>query len=286
MLLIRPHTKDVGFPVKRLLPAAQQQSVGPFLFFDHMGPALFEPDTTAGDVRPHPHIGLSTVTYLYSGAMLHRDSLGVVQRIEPGAINLMTAGHGIVHSERIPEDIRRQQTVVEGIQTWMALPQALEETDPAFIHHDANTLPELTGPGWRIRVLLGSLWDHVSPVRTLSPTLYLDIQLEADARLALPPLIAAEERALYLAHGEGLKVGNTPVPRHHVITLTEGDALIESGDQPARLMVFGGQALEAQRFMVWNFVSTRRDRIEQAREAWQARQFPDVPGETEWIPFP
>src|SRR5690606_6096159 len=185
-LIIPPRTQDIGFTVKRLLPSRLQQRVGPFIFFDHMGPAYFEVGTTADDVRQHPHIGLATVTYLFSGAMMHRDSLGVVQRIEPGAINLMTAGRGVSHSERIPEDIRQQQMPVEGIQTWLALPTEDETCEPAFAHYAAADLPHWVGDGVLAKVLIGEAWGVRSPVHTASATLYVDIQLAPGAQLSLP----------------------------------------------------------------------------------------------------
>lgn len=284
MELLKPHARDIGFPVRRLLPAAGRQRIGPFIFFDHMGPSAFEAGGRNGDVRPHPHIGLATVTYLFTGAMDHRDSLGTVQRIEPGAINLMTAGHGIVHSERVPEDVRRDGTEVEGIQTWLALPEDKEDQAPDFSHHAQDALPVHREPGVRARVLIGSAFGVQSPVPTASPTLYVDIQLEAGASLPLPP--SDQERAVYVVSGSPT-AGDEPLPRHHVMTL-EGQRswLLEALEEPARLMLFGGAPLPGRRYINWNFVSSHQERIEKARDDWRHQRFPDVPGETEWIPLP
>lgn len=282
--LIRPHEKDIGFSVKRLLPSAERQRVGPFIFLDHMGPATFAPDSTANDVRPHPHIGLATVTYLFTGAMQHKDSTGVEQRIEPGAINLMTAGRGVVHSERIPLDIRKGQVKVEGIQTWLALPAEAEETEPGFQHYPADSLPLWQDKGLSVRVLIGSAFGLTSPVRTASPTTYLDLQLEAGATLKLPAL--APDLALYVASGSPVLNGD-PLPTFHVALLDSGAAFtLTAGTSAARLMLLGGEPLPGVRHINWNFVSSRRERIDQARADWQEDRFPKVPGETERIPLP
>lgn len=281
--LIRPHQRDIGFSVQRLLPAATQQRVGPFIFFDHMGPAHFEARTRSGDVRPHPHIGLATVTYLFSGAMMHRDSLGTVQRIEPGAINLMTAGVGISHSERIPDDIRDQQTEVEGIQTWLALPVDDEQCDPAFVHHPADTLPLHETPGVVARVLLGEAFGLVSPVQTASPTVYVDLQLEAGTTLTLPA--RPDQLALYLAHGT-LEVNGEALPLHHVLLLDDQQEITLNAGSDVRCLLFGGEPLPGERHINWNFVASRRELIEAARENWQSGNFPMVPGEHERIPLP
>ena len=281
--LIRPHQRDIGFSVQRLLPAAVQQRVGPFIFFDHMGPAHFEARTHSGDVRAHPHIGLATVTYLFSGAMMHRDSLGSVQRIEPGAINLMTAGRGISHSERIPDDIRDSQAVVEGIQTWLALPLEDEECAPAFVHHAADTLPLHEAPGVVARVLLGEAFGRVSPVQTASPTVYVDLQLEAGSSLTLPA--RPDQLALYLAQGT-LDVNGEALPVNHVLLLDDQREITLNAGSDVRCLLFGGEPLPGERHINWNFVSSRRERIEAAREDWQNGEFPMVPGESERIPLP
>lgn len=280
--LLRPLERHIGFAVKRLLPAMERQRVGPFIFLDHMGPAQFAADSQEGDVLPHPHIGLATVTYLFSGAMTHRDSLGVVQRIEPGAINLMTAGNGVSHSERIPEDIRQQQMPVEGIQTWLALPEADEDGEPGFAHYAATEIPSWAGEGVLAKVLIGEAWGLRSPVHTASPTLYIDIQLAAGAELQLPA--SPQERGLYIAKGSP-RLDQQPVPTHHVALLDEHSHTLSSR-QAARVMLFGGDALSGRRHINWNFVASSRERISKARNAWQSGDFPQVPGETEWIPLP
>jgi len=284
-LRIQPHVHDIGFPVRRVLPARERQRVGPFIFFDHMGPAQFATGTTREDVRPHPHIGLATVTYLYAGAMLHRDSLGVVQRIEPGAINLMTAGRGIVHSERFPDDIRASGARVEGIQTWLALPLEYEETAPAFAHHPATALPQLQRDGVGIRVLMGHAFGRAAPVATLAPTLYVDLQMAAGAELALDSAVA-EERAVYVASGAPLLNGET-LPTFSM-TVLDADAVyrLQAGPDTARVMLLGGATLPGARHLHWNLVSSRRERIATAREDWRAGRFAQVPGETEFIPLP
>ena len=284
MTIIAPHEKDIGFPVKRLLPAAQRQRVGPFIFLDHMGPATFKANSTEGDVRAHPHIGLATVTYLFSGAMMHRDSLGVVQRIEPGAINLMTAGRGVVHSERVPEDIRNDRVPVQGLQMWLALPEDLEQSEPSFAHTPASEIPSCSGPRWVARVLVGTAFGKTSPVRTATPTTYVELQLSAGACCELPA--SDHELALYIAEGSP-RVDAAEVPKHHLITLEPGaSCTLASGGQPSRLMLLGGAPLPGVRHINWNFVSSSREQIDQARDDWRNGRFAMVPGESEWIPLP
>lgn len=284
-VVIPPKVADIGFPVQRLLPRSRHQRVGPFIFFDHMGPAFFEAGTTRGDVLPHPHIGLATVTYLFSGALLHRDSLGVEQRIEPGAINLMTAGRGITHSERIPADIRDQGTAVQGIQIWLALPADQEETEPDFRHYEASRLPEWSDEHCNIHVLLGEACGERSPVKTASPTTWLDIQVAAHARCDLPA--SQQELAVYLASGSA-EVNGTPLQTHHLMLLKSGLPITLSADhEPARLMLIGGDTLPGERFINWNFVSSSRERIERAREDWRAGRFPAIPSDKdEFMPLP
>ncbi len=281
--LISPQTKDLGggFTVRRCLPSAQRQAVGPFLFFDHFGPITAQPADNH-DVRPHPHIGLATVTYLFEGAMLHRDSTGVVQRIEPGAINWMTAGRGIVHSERTPDDLRGVVRRSHGLQLWCALPAEHEEDAPAFQHHPAHELPELNLPEAAVRVLIGSAFGVTSPVATLSPTLYLDIALASGGSLVLPDV--AVERAVYSTDVD-IELGGTAVPAGTLAVLEPGSQLLLHARQGARVVMVGGAPL-GHRFMVWNFVSSRRERILQAQDDWEAQRFDKVPGETEFIPLP
>lgn len=279
------HSKDLGggFLVRRLLPAALQRAVGPFIFFDHFGPVRETPEADH-DVRPHPHIGLATLTYLFEGAMLHRDSLGSVQLIEPGAINWMTAGRGIVHSERRPGALRDQTYVNHGLQLWVALPREHEEAEPAFEHTEAVAIPELQQDDATVRVLVGVAFGRHSPVRTFAPTLYLDVQLPGDGRLVLPPL--APERAVYGVQGE-VRVDGQFLAAQHMAVLPAGTSVeLVAGQQAARLVVIGGDPLDGPRHMWWNFVSSRKERIVQAAQDWEAQRFAPVPGETAFIPLP
>jgi redox-sensitive bicupin YhaK (pirin superfamily) len=280
-LLIPPRTQEIGFTVKRLLPSRLQQRVGPFIFVDHMGPAHFEAGTTAGDVRQHPHIGLATVTYLFSGAMMHRDSLGVVQRIEPGAINLMTAGKGIVHSERLPEDIREEHKAVEGIQTWLALPTEAEDCEPSFAHYATEEIPAAELPGLSARVLIGKAFGVESPVKTASVTTYIDLTLAAGAQYLSE--FPQQELAIYVAEGS-VTVNGEPVAEFHMAVL-DGNALIET-TEGARIFLLGGEPLEGERFILWNFVASSREKVRKAGERWENKGFTLVPGEVEFIPLP
>ena len=282
--LLKPHDKDLGggFKVRRLLPAAQQRSVGPFVFFDHFGPATEQPGSEH-DVRPHPHIGLSTVTYLFKGAMMHRDSLGSVQEILPGAINWMTAGRGIVHSERKPERLKADTYVNHGLQLWAALPQAHEEIEPSFEHTPADAIPELTQQGAAVRVLVGEAFGARSPVKTLSQTVYLDIALPAGGRFELSAL--APELAVYAVDAD-LAVNGEPVEVHTMAVLPHGQGGTITADAAVRLVVIGGEPLDGPRYITWNFVSSRRERILEAGADWAAQRMGHVPGETEFIPLP
>lgn len=281
--IVVPRTADIGgFEVRRALPSREVRTVGPFVFLDQMGPGEF---LTAGglDVRPHPHIGLATVTYLFHGRILHKDSLGTSLPIEPGAVNWMTAGRGIAHSERTPAEDRAAPGRLFGIQAWVALPAALEETDPAFAHHAAPSLPVIEGDGKSVRVITGELFGAFSPVETASQMVYADITLEAGARLPLDPV--AEERALYLAAGR-LRIGADEHAAGRLLVLAPGDRLTAEALEPARLMFLGGAPLDGPRYLWWNFVSSRKDRIEAAKADWQAGRFAAVPGDDEYIPLP
>ncbi|TDR73275.1 pirin family protein [Paludibacterium purpuratum] len=282
-ILLSSTEKDLGggFIVRRSLPAAARRSVGPFVFFDHMGPVRETPGN-AHDVRPHPHIGLATVTYLFAGAMMHRDSLGSVQRIEPGAINWMTAGRGIVHSERKPADLLDQSYDLHGLQLWCALPQDAEECEPAFVHTPAEDLPQLDVDGAIVRVLIGEAYGVRSPVATFSETLYLDLQLAPGQRLPLPEHVA--ERAVYVVDGE-VEIGGASVSRHTMACLAQGAAELNA-PAGARVVLIGGAPLDGPRAMWWNFISSRRERIEQAKADWQAQRMGVIDGEKEWIPLP
>lgn len=281
--MLAGHQKDLGggFLVRRLLPAAARRSVGPFIFFDHFGPSREEPGVNH-DVRPHPHIGLATVTYLFEGAMLHQDSIGSHQLIEPGAINWMTAGRGIVHSERRPESLRDTTYVNHGLQLWVALPREAEEAEPSFEHTPAAAIPELQLGGATVRVLVGEAFGQRSPVHTLAPTLYLDIQLPAGDRFELPPL--APEMALYVVQGE-LLLDEHAVPTQQMVVLGS-ESVSLSASAVTRLVVIGGAPLDGPRHIWWNFVSSRRERIAQAADDWQAQRLGQVPGESEFIPLP
>ena len=277
-------TKDLGggFLVRRLLPAFPRQGVGPFVFFDHFGPVTVRPEDNF-DVRPHPHIGLATVTYLFDGAMLHRDSLGRVQRIEPGAINWMTAGRGIVHSERRPPDLAARAYPSHGLQLWAALPRDFEETAPAFTHTPADAIPAWDQDGNHLRLLIGEALGHRSPVATFAPTLYLDVAAQPGAPLALPASLG--ERAVYPVDA-ALDVDGTPVPPHTMAFLAAGVDATVSAPAGARYVVIGGAPVDGPRFMWWNFVSSRRERIEAAKDDWRAQRMGAVPGESEFIPLP
>lgn len=281
-LTLAPNRRDLGggFTVRRVLPAAARQAVGPFLFFDHFGPIEAGPEDNH-DVRPHPHIGLATVTYLFEGAMMHRDSTGVVQRIEPGAVNWMTAGRGIVHSERTPEDLRGKPRRSHGLQLWVALPEADEGIAPAFQHVPAADIPALEVGGARLRVLVGSAFGATSPVAVRSPTLYLDIALSAGDALPLPP---AEERALYVVEGAATLDGQ-PLAPERMVVLQPGEEPLLAAEGEARVVLVGGAPL-GHRHLWWNFVSSRKERLVQAADDWAAGRFPAVPGETEFIPLP
>ncbi|MEO3955879.1 pirin family protein [Chromobacterium piscinae] len=279
---IASQTRDIGFPVRRLLPTRQARRVGPFVFLDHMGPAHFAAEGSAGDVRPHPHIGLATVTYLFSGAMMHRDSLGTVQRIEPGAVNLMTAGSGITHSERVPADIRRQGAAVEGMQLWLALPDELEECEPAFAHYPAEDLPLWEQDGVELNLLMGEGWGRRAPVAYPLPVFYASAVMQAGARLALPE--GVDELAAYVAAGE-LDVDGAVLNANELGLLRNGQGGELIARRDSRVMLLGGTPPASPRYLDWNFVSSRRERLAQARADWIAQRFPMVPGETEFIPL-
>ncbi|WP_293760141.1 pirin family protein [uncultured Aquitalea sp.] len=282
-LTVTGKESDIGFIVRRLLPTRAARHIGPFIFLDHMGPAHFADAGTEGDVRPHPHIGLATLTYLFDGAFMHRDSLGSVQRIEPGAANLMIAGRGIVHSERVPAEVRATGGKVEGIQLWLALPVALEECEPAFHHVPAADLPQLEAPGARIRVILGEAWGLRSPVPFPAPALYAAAELEAGAALSVPEGFA--ERGVYVASG-AVTLDGHPLAAGELGLLSPCDNARLVASDNTRLLILAGPEPDAPRYLDWNFVSSRRERIAQARDDWQANRFPAIPGETERIPLP
>ncbi|HTU12967.1 MAG TPA: pirin family protein [Allosphingosinicella sp.] len=279
-----PTTHDLGgFKVHRTLPHRQRTTVGPFIFFDQMGPAHLAAGTGI-DVRPHPHINLATVTYLLAGAIDHRDSLGTFATIAPGAVNLMTAGKGITHSERSPAAVRPGGPELSGIQTWLALPTAKEEIDPAFEHVPKADLPMVEGGGASARVVMGSLWGATSPVTCHSPTIYADIALDAGGAMPIDP--EADERAIYLAEGEAWLDGVQLEPATLYVLRPGIAATLRSGGG-GHVMLCGGQSLDGPRHVFWNFVSSRRDRINQAKEDWKAGRFALPPDDhDEFIPLP
>ncbi len=280
--LIEPEIKNLGGSfARRSLPYPNRQMVGPFIFFDHLGPSVMPPNQGI-DVRPHPHINLATVTYLFDGALMHRDSLGTVQEIQPGAVNWMTAGKGIVHSERSPDSDRHQETTIHGIQTWVALPVEHEETDPKFIHYPAETLPSWEENGAVIRLIAGQIFGYTSPVKVFSPILYLDGVLSANAHFTIPADYS--ERAVYSVT-EGLRINDQPIEQYRLAILEPGDQIRVSATAAARCIVIGGEPL-GTRYKWWNFVSSRPERIEEAKADWRDCRFASVPDETEFIPLP
>jgi len=282
-IVIEARIKDLGeFVVRRTLPRRARQRVGPFIFFDHMGPVDFPPGSGIA-VRPHPHIGLATVTYLFDGEIVHRDSLGHVQPIQPGAVNLMTAGRGIVHSERSSEELTVSGSSMHGLQTWLALPTELEEIEPSFDHYPAKDIPVVDLEGVWINVIAGSAYGATSPVVTSSETLILAVKLASDASLEIPAL--AEERAIYLATG-AVSVGERQLNVGDMAVLNPEVTVSVHAASAAKLVIIGGAALEGERHLYWNLVSSHKERIEQAKDDWRNNRFEKVPGETEFIPLP
>lgn len=283
-LMVIPNAKDIGgFQVRRALPTARRRLVGPFIFFDRMGPAILRAGQ-ALDVRPHPHIGLSTVTYLFDGKIRHRDSLGTEMVIQPGDVNLMTAGRGIVHSERTPQELRGAPMSVSGLQTWLALPDDKEEVDPIFENTAAMRLPEIDAEGVSGRVVIGAFSGLRSPVVTASDTLYADLSLAPGASLKIPA--DAEERAIYTLEGE-VSISGDRFPAERLLVFRPGDEIVVSSQDGAHFMLFGGASLGSKRYIWWNFVSSSKERIEQAKEEWKTGRFDIVPGdEEEFIPLP
>ncbi len=283
-LVIQPSSKDLGgFRVRRALPSIKRRMVGPFVFLDHMGPAVF----AAGeglDVRPHPHIGLATLTYLLEGGIMHRDTLGSAQAIVPGDVNWMTAGRGIAHSERTEAGLRGVGHSVTAVQSWLALPLAHEETAPGFFHHASAVLPVLSDTGVQVHVVAGAAYGAVSPVATFADTLYLDVTLAPGGALALPKHTI--ERAAYALEGEIEVAGEIYAP-HQLLVFRPGDEIILRGVTAARVVVLGGEPLDGPRHLWWNFVSSRTERIEQAKQDWREGRFGLIPGDdVERIPLP
>lgn len=280
--VIHPRDQDLGgLPVRRLLPIRQRRQVGPWVFFDHMGPVNYD----AGEginVRPHPHTNLATVTYLFDGEILHRDSVGSVQAIRPGDVNLMVAGRGIVHSERERPEVTAQPHHLHGLQLWLALPEADEETEPAFYHYGADEIPQTDVAGVPVRVIMGSAYGLTSPVKTFADTLYVEAQLRAGQTLRIPE---AAERALYVAQGQ-LNAQDSVLSEHTMAVFSKAPDVEVRADTEARIAIIGGEAL-GPRFMEWNFVSSRKERLEQAKEDWRQQRFDKIPGDAdEYIPLP
>ncbi len=282
--IIDPKEKDLGgFSVRRVLPALRRRTVGPFVFVDHMGPTTLEPGR-AITVRPHPHINLATVTYLFDGQIEHRDSLGTIQTIGPGAINLMTAGRGIAHSERSPKDTLHLARPMHGIQTWCALSLADEECEPAFVHHPASSFKETTIDGCRVRVLIGSAYGDKSDVKTSLPTLYVEMRIPAGGQIELPAEV--EERGAYLVEGS-IQMGERALAEHRLAVFRPGQRIVLSAKVDSLVMLLGGQRLAEPRHLDWNFVSSRKERIEQAKDDWRRGSFAKVIDDTEeFIPLP
>ena len=283
--VILPNVRDIGgFKVRRALPSPLRRMVGPFIFFDQIGPVMLGAGQ-AEDVRPHPHIGLSTLTYLFEGEIVHRDSAGHVETIRAGEVNWMTAGKGIVHSERFPEAIHRNGGGLSGNQFWVALPKAAEETAPTFSHHDRDALPVLAERGARLTVVAGAAFGARSPVPTFSDLFYLDLRLEAGARFELP----AEhvERAAYVIAGTLAIPGQDgSFPPSQLLVFKPGASVVITALAPTHVVLLGGEPLPEKRHIFWNFVSTSTERIEQAKADWRAGRFPGLAGETEFIPLP
>jgi redox-sensitive bicupin YhaK (pirin superfamily) len=282
-LVIVPRVRDLGgFEIRRALPHGRRQMVGPFIFFDQMGPAQFLAGSGM-DVRPHPHIGLATVTYLFDGSIMHRDSEGNMQEIVPGAMNLMTAGRGIAHSERTPDVARRDGQKMLGIQSWIALPEHAEEVAPSFQHYDATVLPVVSDAGVKARLIAGRSFGASAPVSGHSDWFYVEVALAAGASA---PLDADyEERAIYLLDGE-VQIAGDRFKGPRLLVFRPGDRITVVAIRDARMMFLGGSALEGPRYIWWNFVSSRKERIEQAKEDWKTGRFDAVPDETEFIPLP
>lgn len=283
-LVIVPRTRDLGdgFTVRRALPHGKRQMVGPFIFFDHFGPVQFV-SGKGMDVRPHPHIGLATVTYLFDGSIMHRDSEGNVQEIAPGAMNLMTAGRGIAHSERTPDAQRAGGQKMLGLQSWIALPAGSEEIDPSFQHYGAGDLPMISERDFTARVIAGSSFGIISPVKMVSPWFYTEVTAAADAIVPLDP--DHEERAIYIVDGE-VEIANERYEGPRLLIFRPGDRITAKALKPTRMMFLGGDALEGPRHIWWNFVSSSKERIEQAKQDWKTGRFAAVPQEHEFIPLP
>ena len=281
--IVESRDRDLGgFSVRRVLPAAKLRTVGPFVFFDHLGPARFPADKGI-NVRPHPHIGLATVTYLFEGEIMHRDSLGFEQAIRSGDVNWMTAGRGIVHSERTSPDVNAGEHRIHGIQSWIGLPQADEESEPEFFHHPADSLPEITQGAATLRLIAGSAFGQTAPVKTFSKMFYLDAPLPAGSAVSLPD--DHEKRAIYVVDGSVRIAGDAYTPGQMVVVAPGVNVAVEAASD-SRTMLLGGDPIDGPRHVWWNFVSSSQTRIEQAKDDWKNGRFEKVPGDNEFIPLP
>ena len=282
-LVIKPRTRDLGgFEVARVLPYAKHRMVGPFIFFDRMGPSDF-PAGEGINVRPHPHIGLATVTYLLDGEIMHRDDLGYAQAIRPGDVNWVTAGRGIVHSERTRDEVRDQPSTVFGIQSWIALPKDQEECDPGFFHHPADTLPVISQPGMDMRLIAGSAYGEASPVETTSPMFYLDVHTDAGVTLDITNEYA--ERAVYIVAGD-IQLDGTSYGENEMLVLNPDADIDVTASSGTRFMLHGGDPIDGERHIWWNFVSSSKERIEHAKDDWKSGRFGTIDGDDEFIPLP
>jgi len=281
--LLSASEKDLGeFSVRRMLPNTARSMVGPFIFFDHMGPANF-PAGKGVNVRPHPHIGIATITYLFTGSILHRDNLGFLQEIRPGDINWMTAGSGIVHSERETPEVRNVDHPLHGLQLWIALPDDKEEIEAAFHHHPKDTLPVFDYEGASIRLMAGEIYGQQSPVQTYSPMYYADVQLPDATTIALPA--AGQETAIYVIKGQ-VSIGDTRYAPFDFVYVSPDETLSVTANGEAQIVLIGGKPFDTPRYIEWNFVSSSKERIEQAKADWREGRFPKVPGDDEFIPLP
>lgn len=281
-VVITPKSKSLGdFSVRRVLPSSMSPRVGPFVFFDHMGPASFEPGQGI-NVRPHPHIGLSTVTYLFAGEILHADSLGYVQPIQPGAVNLMTAGKGIVHSERTSEELLASGQTLHGLQVWMALPDEHQEIDPDFKHYPASELPSIKGDDFDTTVVIGTYQGQTSGVSVLPQTLYVDHVVHSDVEIFIPADV--EERAVYVVEGEA-SIAGCELESGSMAVLEPGEVAVADVKAGSRIVLIGGEAM-SDRHLFWNFVHSSKDQIEDAKQRWREGQFDMVPCDDEFIPLP
>ncbi|AKT41529.1 pirin family protein [Chondromyces crocatus] len=282
VIVTRTRELSEGFDVRRALPSVQRRMVGPFIFLDQMGPAVFRSGQGL-DVRPHPHIGLSTLTYLIEGEIMHRDGLGTVEAIRPGEVNWMTAGRGIAHSERTRTELRETGGRLFGLQAWVALPKRFEETEPSFTHHEASEIPFIEGEGAQMHLIAGALFGKRSPVQTFSELFYVDLALKEGARFAVPA--EHEERGIYLTEGS-LEVDGMVFGPGELLVLRPKSDLVLKALAPTRGVLLGGEPMDGPRHIFWNFVSSSKERLEQAKEDWREGRFAPVPQETEFIPLP